>query len=864
MTSGGNADETRSNDGRKVLVLAGPTATGKTALSIELAEHIPLEVVSADARQVYRMLNIGTAKPTQEQQRSVKHHCIDIRDPADTYSAAEFAIDARNAINAIPSDALPVLVGGSGLYIAAALDGFAQDVQAADEGIRATLANELEVKGRKGLYEELCAVDTRAAERYADMNPRRVIRALEFYRATGRKFSSTWDSPRNTPAYNVVYVGITHEKETLHTRIESRCDEMWNNGLLEETKAVIMSGVSPTAQSLQTVGYSEAIDVLEGRSTIDSAREMIKTNTRRYSKRQMTWFRRDERYQWTSGSLDAMRDFVLQALSMPHVAILVALFFLGMCNVHASDSLQGKTQFSSAVVTSADSARAIMALQTQLTDLFRSSRSKKATTSVMVYSLKRNAVVYELNAESMLTPASTTKLFSTAALFQRLGKYGVLPTEIRTDGAMGADGTLKGNLYIVGHGDALLSINDLEDVADRLRALGITRITGSIIGDGSYFDAVTDRAVYSGDGEHVQPTAPVRALSMNKSSVAVVVHGSPNGRATAQTVPSSDAFEVVCVAGPVAKGKKKRRRARVRVTSKMLDSGVQQFVVTGSPGANRSSTTYFNISKPAIAVAGTLRSRLRAVGVVVDGAVTERQAPIASKILLSHNRSIVEFCSLVNKRSDNFLAEHVFKAVGAWCGDHNNTATRAKKALLETLDSFDIRRLDCSFNDGSGLSRRNRASASTEVSLLRSIAEQPYAAEYASTLAIAGVDGTLRGRMKQTPAEGNLVGKTGTLRNVSALAGYVKTRDGEPLVFSFISNGPNVGHYKGVESQAAVALASFSFRTPLPPPNALAVIDIEDGDSQQVVPTKKKVTSKKKLPTKTKKKATRKTKKRRR
>ncbi|MDZ4746067.1 MAG: tRNA (adenosine(37)-N6)-dimethylallyltransferase MiaA [bacterium] len=883
MTSEGDVrsalvhEDARSHeDVRKVLVLAGATATGKTAAAIALSEHMAIEVVSADARQVYRMLNIGTAKPTLEQRASVKHHCIDIRNPDEMYSAAEFAAEARNAIDAIPLGTLPVVVGGSGLYIAAALDGLSAEITPADPTIRATLLEELEVRGRKGLFDDLQSVDPRAAERYADMNPRRLIRALEYFRATGRTFSSSWDIPRNAPAYNVEYIGIAQEKELLHTIIDARCDAMWSNGLLEETALVLQSGVSESAQALQTVGYAEAIDVLNNRSTNNEALETFKRNTRRYAKRQMTWFKKDERYKWTSGSVEQMRAFVLSNLAS--IPVVLVLLLCATTQANASDSTKNKAALTTVFLTAVDSTNARAALKTQLDKLFTSIQSRKTSTGVMVYSLESNSVVYSRNPDVMLTPASTTKLFSTAALFQRLGKNGTLSTDVRTDGAIDAQGTLRGNVYIVGHGDALLSINDLEDIADKLRVMGIKRITGSIIGDGSQFDAVADRAVYSGDGEHVQPLPPVRALSMNKSSVAVVVNGAPNGRASAQCVPSSDAFDVVVVDGPVSKSKRKRR-ARVRVTSKLLPSGVQQFVVTGSPGANRSSTSYFNMGRPALVVAGSLRSRLRAGGVVVDGSVAEQTTPSTSKMLTSNNRSIVEFCSIVNKRSDNFLAEHVFKAVGAWCGDYNTTAKRAKLALLETLDSFDIRRLDCSFNDGSGLSRRNLASASTEVALLRSITTQSWGPEYASTLAIAGVDGTLRGRMKQTPAENNLHGKTGTLRNVSALAGYVKTLDGEPLVFSFISNGPSVHAYKGVETLAGIALASFSYRTPLPTLSEDAAIDTDDpahvvkknkakksiSPRQKVVRSKKSIRSKKSLaPSKAKKKSTRSSKKRRR
>lgn len=819
-----------AGDARKVLVIAGATATGKTAVSIALSKHVDLEVVSADARQVYRQLDIGTAKPTLAQRAEVVHHCIDIRNPLDTYSAAEFAVDARNAIDAIHPDVLPVVVGGSGLYIAAALDGFSEDIVPSDPLVRDTLAAELEVRGRMGLYEELQQVDPRAAERYADMNPRRLIRALEFYRTTGRTFSSTWDSPRRTPMYDVTYVGLARDKDELHEAIDKRCVQMWSDGLLEETANVLASDVPPTAQSLQTVGYTEAMAVLDGRLTQDQALVEMQQNTRRYAKRQITWFKRDARIQWISGALNSSVDHILEMISGKLAVVLLILCCMAV-SVSAQDTTKRKDKFGREFLSAADSASALKALRSQLEGLFSSSRSRKSSVGVLVYSMQRNAVIYERDPDAMLTPASTTKLFSTAALFQRLGKQGSIATEVRTDGTIDKDGTLKGSLFLVGNGDALLSVNDLEDVADKLKALGIKRITGVIFGDGSQFDGVTDRAQYSGDGESVQPMPPVRALSLNRGTVAVVVNGAPNGRATAQCVPASDAFEVVVAGGAVPKGKRKRR-SRVRVTSRVLENGTQQFVVTGSPGANRSSTTYFNMAKPALAVAGTLRSRLRAGGVIVDGALAERSTPSGTTFLVANNRPLVEFCGVVNKRSDNFLAEHVFKAVGAWCGDHSTTATRAKKALLETLDSFDIRRLDCSFNDGSGLSRRNRTSASTEVALLRSIAQQPWAAEYASTLSIAGVDGTLRGRMKKTPAENNVHGKTGTLRNVSALAGYVKTMDGEPLVFSFISNGSNVHHYKGVENQAAIALASFSYRKPLSPIDTSAALDVVDDEAE--------------------------------
>lgn len=491
----------------------------------------------------------------------------------------------------------------------------------------------------------------------------------------------------------------------------------------------------------------------------------------------------------------------------------------------------------------------------------------------MVWSIKRNTSVYERNSRQNLTPASTTKLFSTAAYYQLNGQNAIVSTEVKTDGVLEADGTLRGNLYLIGHGDALLSVNDLEFLADKVRALGIKRITGNIVGDGYAFDGQSNRAVYSGDYEDVQPLPPIVALSVNKGTVAVFASAGKTGRVNVQTIPASDAFDIVvrtaavrtkattskskakAKATPKTKSKakpskKKRSRAelaieesierygdappeprqrrrkgrgksrapRISVSSSTLPNGVQQFVVSGSPGANRTTTVYIAMSKPALATAGVFANRLRGGGIDIDGRIEERRTPPNARFLTQFRRPFVDFASVVNKRSDNYLAEHVFKMVGAACGDHSTTAVRAKRAMLEALDSLRVEKNNCSFNDGSGLSRRNLVCAATEVGLLRQINKQEWGQEFRSTLAVGAYDGTIRRRMHGSPAANNVTAKTGTLRNVSALAGYVTTRDGELLAFSFISNGPSVGSFKGMENLAAMALASFSFKQPVPIP----------------------------------------------
>lgn len=541
-----------------------------------------------------------------------------------------------------------------------------------------------------------------------------------------------------------------------------------------------------------------------------------------------------------------------------------------------------------------DSTRAIDQLRQRLDAIF--ARSRSANVSVVVASLKRNVILYDRNGSMPLTPASTTKLFSTSSVFRLLGEQATLSTDVKIDGSIDANGTLNGDLYLVGHGDAMLSVNDLEELADKVHQLGIRRITGNIYGDGSFFDNVTQRAVYSGDGETVQGMPPVTALGVNNNTVAVLVQGASNGSTFVQTVPASDAFIIGRIAGapvrvtstkpaitskrsranvrpkpvpmrtkktarvhghttqkrsapkkkvppvkkrsrghadipggwgldvqrygdvppepaPRQRGRRARRGGgRVSISSASLANGAQQFVVRGTPGAHRSFAKYYVMTDPVTAAAGTFRVRLRAGGIDIDGTFGQKSAPTKCSTITSFRRPFVDFASVVNKRSDNFYAEHCFKIVGGLCNDNANTAARAKRGILEVLDSLHVPHEGCVFNDGSGLSRRNKVSALTEMRLLQAISKQRWADAFKQTLSIASVDGTLRRRMSGTPAAGNVRAKTGTLRNTSALAGYVTTLDGEPLVFSIISNGPNVGSYKATENLAAITLASFSYK----------------------------------------------------
>lgn len=455
--------------------------------------------------------------------------------------------------------------------------------------------------------------------------------------------------------------------------------------------------------------------------------------------------------------------------------------------------------------TAYDSAQAVLRLRAQLDHLFTAATYSGASVGVVVRAVKSGKVLYERNPTAPLTPASNTKLFSTLAVFHALGAGGTIATEVRATARIDPSGTLKGDLYLVGRGDVMLSAADMEVIADELFAMGLRTVRGTIYGDGSWFDSVTNRAVYSGDFEDVVALPPVTALSHTGGQIAVVVSATGKGYVTAQTVPASESIIVRTTT------KKSGRRRRLSATSAVDASGRVVITVSGSPGANRTQTLYVPARSPELVAAGTLANRLRTGGIGHEGTIAAGVAPRNARLLVAFERPFLEIASVVNKRSHNHYAEHVFKLAAALYGGAGSGADQGKAALLAALDSLDVQHKGAVFHDGSGLSRRNRVSARTQVDMLCAIAGQPYFNDFYSSLAIAGVDGSLRRRMIGTPAHDNLRGKTGTLRNVSSLGGYVTTSDGELLAFSMLSNGPRTGSYKSTENAAGSILAAFTY-----------------------------------------------------
>lgn len=297
---------------KKIIVILGPTASGKTGLSLELAKKLDIEIISSDSRQIYKHTTIGTAKPNADELSQAKHHLIDFLDLDKDYSAGKFANDATEIANDIISRGkVPCIVGGTGLYVQALCDGFfeepAFDISKREE-LRKTLESRLELEGRDKLFENLQEIDPEAAKLYIEKNPRRILRALEYYQLHGETFSEAWKKYHKASEFESLYFGITYPREILYDRINRRVDIMWNEGLLEETKNILEMGYSRNLNSLNTVGYKETIAFIKGEMDMKEAVSEMKKNTRRYAKRQETWFRRNEKIAWLSGKLEEMAE----------------------------------------------------------------------------------------------------------------------------------------------------------------------------------------------------------------------------------------------------------------------------------------------------------------------------------------------------------------------------------------------------------------------------------------------------------------------------------------------------------------------------------------------------------------------------
>ncbi|MFO7831068.1 MAG: tRNA (adenosine(37)-N6)-dimethylallyltransferase MiaA [Desulfuromonadaceae bacterium] len=288
-----------------LLVITGPTATGKTALALDLGARRDIEIISADSRQVYRHMDIGTAKAGVEERARVVHHCIDVVNPDEPFSVSDFTRLAQSTIEDIHRrQRLPVLVGGTGLYIRALTQGLAP-LPGADETLRRQW--HVEEHQKKGsLHARLSQIDPRMAKGLHINDVTRIIRALEVHALTGRTMSSWQDEHCfSERPYDDIRLAVTFERDHLYRRIEERVEQMLEHGLLEETRMLLERGYAPELKAMRTIGYQECIAHLRGEMSLSDAVTRIKRDTRRYAKRQLTWLRHEDEINWLEDPFDS-------------------------------------------------------------------------------------------------------------------------------------------------------------------------------------------------------------------------------------------------------------------------------------------------------------------------------------------------------------------------------------------------------------------------------------------------------------------------------------------------------------------------------------------------------------------------------
>ncbi|MBQ7119626.1 MAG: tRNA (adenosine(37)-N6)-dimethylallyltransferase MiaA [Oscillospiraceae bacterium] len=310
------------NKKKKVICIVGPTASGKTALSVALAKELCGEVVSCDSMQIYRGMDIGTAKPTVDEMQGIPHHMFSVVSPEENYSVARYVEEAGFCVDDIISrDKFPIIVGGTGLYVDSLIKGIEFAEFREDEEYRNELFRLCEEKGNTYIHNMLKEVDPERAAEIHENNVKRVIRALEVYKATGRTISEhDAESMKKPPKYDAIYIGLMFEdREKLYDRINLRVDMMLKAGLCDEVQKLLESGVSANATSMQAIGYKEMVSYFAGNCSLADAAEQIKQSSRRYAKRQMTWFKRNKNMRWISVDKSKNISDLLQA-SMNFIA----------------------------------------------------------------------------------------------------------------------------------------------------------------------------------------------------------------------------------------------------------------------------------------------------------------------------------------------------------------------------------------------------------------------------------------------------------------------------------------------------------------------------------------------------------------
>ena len=301
---------------KNLVILTGPTAVGKTSLSINLAKAINGEIISADSMQVYKGMDIGTAKVTPDEMDGIKHYLIDVIEPTEDFHVVKFKEMVESAINEIYAKGkIPIICGGTGFYIQAILYDIDFTENEIDKDYRKSLEDYAVKYGNEALHAKLKEIDPVSAENIPAANVKRVIRAIEYYNQTGEQFSvhNATQKEKNSP-YNFAYFVLNDDRNLLYNRIDARVDKMIEDGLVDEVKTLVKAGVKKGMTAMDGIGYKELLDYLEGNGTLCDAIELIKKKSRNYAKRQLTWFRREKEVIWLDKTVYTSNDKLLDVI----------------------------------------------------------------------------------------------------------------------------------------------------------------------------------------------------------------------------------------------------------------------------------------------------------------------------------------------------------------------------------------------------------------------------------------------------------------------------------------------------------------------------------------------------------------------
>ena len=301
---------------KNLVILTGPTAVGKTSLSINLAKAINGEIISADSMQIYKKMDIGTAKVMPEEMDGIKHYLIDVIEPTEDFHVVKFKQMVEAAIDEIYAKGkIPIICGGTGFYIQAILYDIDFTENEIDKNYRKSLEAFAKEKGNEALHEKLNAIDPESAKAIPAANVKRVIRAIEYFEQTGEKFSvhNATQKEKNSP-YNFAYFVLNDDRQLLYNRIDARVDKMIADGLVNEVKSLLASGVRKGMTAMDGIGYKELLDYLEGDGSLDDAISLIKQKSRNYAKRQLTWFRREKEVIWLDKTVLNSDDLLLDTI----------------------------------------------------------------------------------------------------------------------------------------------------------------------------------------------------------------------------------------------------------------------------------------------------------------------------------------------------------------------------------------------------------------------------------------------------------------------------------------------------------------------------------------------------------------------